>query len=134
MPKYVKLCRIKFNCIKANAAIRGDLYFWSIYLVRNKICISIKILSRDRSVGIAAGYGLDDQGVGVRVQVGARIFISPCRPDRLWDPPSQWVLGALSPEIKRLGREADHSPPTGAEAKKTWIYTSTPPYVLRCNA
>jgi hypothetical protein len=31
---------------------------------------------------------LDDQGVGVRVPVGARIFTSPCRPDRLWVPPN----------------------------------------------
>jgi hypothetical protein len=28
------------------------------------------------------------------------------------------------------GREADHSPPTSAEIKNTWIYTSTSPYVL----
>jgi hypothetical protein len=26
----------------------------------------------------------------------------------------------------RPGREADHSPPTSAEVKKMWIYTSTP--------
>jgi hypothetical protein len=35
--------------------------------------------------------------------------------------------GALSPGVKRLGRQAGHSPPTSAEVKKTWIYTSTPP-------
>jgi hypothetical protein len=43
---------------------------------------------RDSAVGIETGYGLDDRGVGVRVPVGARIFISPCRPDRLWGPPN----------------------------------------------
>jgi hypothetical protein len=32
---------------------------------------------------LTTAYGLDDQGVGVRVQVGSRIF-SPQRPDRLW--------------------------------------------------
>jgi hypothetical protein len=32
--------------------------------------------------------------------------------------------------VKRQGREADHSPPTNAEVKKMWIYTSTPPYVF----
>jgi hypothetical protein len=41
------------------------------------------------------------------------------------EPPIQWV-----PEVKRPGREADHSPPTSAEVKRTWIYTSTPPYVF----
>jgi hypothetical protein len=40
------------------------------------------------------------------------------------------VLGALSPGVKRPGREADHSPSTSAEVKKTWIYTSTPPYAF----
>jgi hypothetical protein len=34
--------------------------------------------------------------------------------------------GALSPEVKRQRREADHSPPTSDEVKKMWIYTPTP--------
>jgi hypothetical protein len=38
--------------------------------------------------------------------------------------------GAVSPEIKWPGREADHSPPTYAEVKNTAFYTSTPPYVF----
>jgi hypothetical protein len=33
-------------------------------------------------------------------------------------------------EAKRQEREADHSPPTSAEIKRTWIYTSTPPYAF----
>jgi hypothetical protein len=37
----------------------------------------------------------------------------------------QWVSGALSPEVKPSGREADHSAPTSAEVKNTWVYTST---------
>jgi hypothetical protein len=45
-------------------------------------------------------------------------------------PPIQWVPGALSPGVKRQGREADHSPPTIAEVKTMWIYTSTPPYAF----
>jgi hypothetical protein len=43
--------------------------------------------SRDSSVGIANGYGLDNRGVGVRVTVVSRIF-SPPRPDRHWGPPN----------------------------------------------
>jgi len=35
----------------------------------------------------------------------------------------------LSPEVKRPGREADHSPPSDAEVN-AWSYTSTPPYVF----
>jgi hypothetical protein len=40
-------------------------------------------------------------------------------------PPIQWVPG-----VKWLGREADHSISASAEVKKTWMYTSTPPYVF----
>jgi hypothetical protein len=50
--------------------------------------ISTVVRSRDIVVCIATGYGLDDQGVGVRVAVGLRMFSSPLRPHRLWGPPS----------------------------------------------
>jgi hypothetical protein len=84
------------------------------------------------AVSIATGYCLDGWGVRVRVPVGARFF-SPHRPDWFWGPPSllsngYWVASSL--EVKRPGREADHSPPTNAEVKNTWIYASTPPYVF----
>jgi hypothetical protein len=32
--------------------------------------------------------------------------------------------------VKRLGREADHSPPASAEVKKMWICTSAPSYAF----
>jgi hypothetical protein len=35
-------------------------------------------------------------------------------------PPIQWVPAVLSMEIKRPGREADHSPPSSAEVKE-WV-------------
>jgi hypothetical protein len=38
--------------------------------------------------------------------------------------------GGFFPEVKRPGREVDHSPPTSAEVKKMRIYTSTPPYAF----
>jgi hypothetical protein len=38
--------------------------------------------------------------------------------------------GGSFQEVKRQGREADHSPPTSDEVKKMWIYTSTPTYVF----
>jgi hypothetical protein len=40
-------------------------------------------------------------------------------------PPVQLAKGALSPGVKRPDREADHSPPTSAEVKNTWIHTSS---------
>jgi len=38
--------------------------------------------------------------------------------------------GVLSLEVKRLGREADHSPPSSAEGKNAWSYTTDPPISL----
>jgi hypothetical protein len=38
--------------------------------------------------------------------------------------------GALFLGVKRPGREADHSPPSSAEVKNGWSYTSTPPIRL----
>jgi hypothetical protein len=51
----------------------------------------------------------------------------------LWSTqtPIQRVPGALSPGVKRQGREADHSLTASAEVKKMWIYTSTPPYAFK---
>jgi hypothetical protein len=63
-----------------NTEILWETLFLSLYLECRK--------TRDSAVGTATVYGMNDQGVGVRVLVRARIFISPCRPDRLWDSPS----------------------------------------------
>jgi hypothetical protein len=42
----------------------------------------------------------------------------------------QWIREALSPGVKRQGREADHSLPNNAEVKKMCIYISIPIYVF----
>jgi len=44
--------------------------------------------------------------------------------------PIQWVTGSLSLEVKRPGREADHSHTSSAEVKNAFSYTSTPPVRL----
>jgi hypothetical protein len=46
--------------------------------------------------------------------------MSPRQVLGLTQSPIQWVPG-----VKRPRDEADHSHPTSAEVKKTWIYTST---------
>jgi hypothetical protein len=89
--------------------------------------------SRDSSVGIATAYGLDDREVTVPVPLGSRIVSSPQRPDRPWGPTQPTIIrkpGALSPGVKRQGRDANHTPATSAKVKKMWIYTSTPPYAF----
>jgi hypothetical protein len=88
-------------------------------------------VSQDSAVGIATSYWLDDWRVGVRVPVGARIFSTSFRPALgSTQPPIQWVPGALSPGVRRPGRETNHSPATSAEVKKTWVYIFTPLYAL----
>jgi hypothetical protein len=47
-------------------------------------------------------------------------------------PPIQKVPGALSPGVKRQGREADRSPPTSAEIKKMWIYENVSGWTILC--
>jgi hypothetical protein len=77
--------------------------------------IHTEYYSRDRAVGIATGYGLDGQRVGVRGPAGARIFTS-----------IHCVPGALSLGVKRPGREAHHSSAASAEVKKTCLYIHSP--------
>jgi hypothetical protein len=64
------------------------------------------------------GYGLNSQSsIPVR---GKKFFSTPQPLEPTLgpsQPPIQWVLGPISPGIKRPGREADHSPPSSAEVK-----------------
>jgi hypothetical protein len=74
------LCSMLSNC-------------WSLSLCRWLLLYNIRTFTRARRsrnsiVGIATGYGLEDQGVGVQAPVGSTIFSSPHRLDRLWGPPN----------------------------------------------
>jgi hypothetical protein len=81
--------------------------------------------------GIALSYRLDDRGFKSQQGLGIFLFITMSRPAlRPIQPPIQWISGALSLGVKWLGYEADHSPPSSAEVKNAWIYTSTPPVHL----
>jgi hypothetical protein len=41
-------------------------------------------------------------------------------------PPIQWIPEAVSSGVKRQGREADHTPPSGAEVKNVELYLHSP--------
>jgi hypothetical protein len=76
------------------------------------------LLSRDSSVGMVTGYGVD--GRGSIPGSGKRYFSSAACLDRLWGPPSRMYNeynGAFFPRVKRQKREADHSPAGNAEVK-----------------
>jgi hypothetical protein len=86
-------------------------------------------MSRDSSVG--TGWTTRGSGSSSPSRVKNFHFSISSRPAlRSTQPPIKWVPGALSPGVKRQGREADHLPSTSAEVKKMWIYTSTPIYVF----
>jgi hypothetical protein len=76
-------------------------------------------LSPDSSIGIATIYGLHLQ----RSMSSSHVRVKNlhfCRPAvRPTQTPVQWIRGAFSVGVKRLGLEADHSPPASAEVKKT---------------
>jgi hypothetical protein len=80
---------------------------------------------------LATGWTIRVQGFDSRRALGIFLFSTTFRP-ALGRAQShiQWVSGALSQRVKRPGREADHSPPTSAEVKKVWRYTSTSPIRL----
>jgi hypothetical protein len=90
-------------------------------------------MSRDSSVGIATGYRLDDrEGREFESRQGKKFSLLHIVQTGSGVHPTSYKMGTggFSPEVKRQGREADHSPPTSAEVKKMWIYTTTPPYVF----
>jgi hypothetical protein len=94
---------------------------------------NFKYGGRDSSVGITLGYGLDNRGSRVRFPAGAGNFSLHHHVQNgsgTTQPPIQWVPGGLSLGVKRPGREAGHSPPSSAEVKNAWSYTSTPQYVF----
>jgi hypothetical protein len=98
-----------------------------------EIDLSRGSLSTDSSVGIALGYGLDDRGSRVRFPAGAGNFsLHHSVQNGSGAHPASYPMGtsALSLGVKRAGREADHSPPSSAEVKNAWSYTSTPPIRL----
>jgi len=43
-------------------------------------------------------------------------------------PPTQWILGALSLRLKQPEHEADHSPPSSAEINNAWNFA----YMVQC--
>jgi hypothetical protein len=78
-------------------------------------------MSRDSSVGIALGYGLEDRGSRVDSWQGLGIFLFTTASRTSLEPTQpriQGVPGSLSLGVKRPDRETDHSPPSSAEVKE----------------
>jgi len=86
-------------------------------------------VGREGSVGLATRYGLDVQGSNPG-EGGAR-FSAPVQTGPVARPASYTKDNGSFPGVKRLGRGAGLSPPSSAEVKKEYSYTSIPPLGLR---
>jgi hypothetical protein len=78
-------------------------------------------MRHDSSISIALGYGLDNQGSKVWFLAGAGNFsLHHHIQNSSGAHPASFPVGTrvLSLGIKRLGREADHSPPSSAKVKE----------------
>jgi len=79
------------------------------------------------------GYELDDRG---SIPGKGKDFFVFATASRHWGPPNLLSKenrgggGGPSSWVERPGRQADHSPPSSAEVKKVWSYTSTLPILL----
>jgi hypothetical protein len=77
--------------------------------------------------------GWTAEGSGLIISRSRRLS-SPQRPGWIWDQPSlllylvQWIPLAVSPEVKRKGREADQSLASSAEVKM--VATQFPQFAL----
>jgi hypothetical protein len=74
-------------------------------------------------------YGLDDRGYRVQFPAGVGTFLFTIASRTALgptQPPIHMVPGAIFSGVKRPGREADHTPPSSAEVKNVWRYTSSP--------
>jgi len=70
--------------------------------------------------GVRFPAGAGDFSLRRRIQTGS----GPTHPTTQWEPE------ALSLGVKRVRREADYSPPSSAELKNAWSYTSTRRYAF----
>jgi hypothetical protein len=112
-------------------AMKSSRIRWVVHVERmGPMRSAYKILVGQLS-GTALVYGLDDQGFeswqGLRIFLFSTVSRTALGPTQ---PPIQWVPAALSLRVKLPRREADHSPPSSAEVKNAWSYTSTPPLRL----
>jgi hypothetical protein len=84
-----------------------------------------------QAVGIETGYGLDGRGVGGESHWGEDFSSPQVQTGSGVHPVSYPVrTGGFFSEVKRPGRQTDHSAPTRAEVNNTWIFTPTFPYAF----
>jgi hypothetical protein len=113
------LSRQQRICLRTYPGHEGESFLWSQQLLsylRNSQYFMYPDSSLQCSQDSVAGpYPKPDESRPLLPSYFSKIHFSIILPS----------TSSLSPKVKRPGREADHSPPTSAEVKKMWIYTST---------
>jgi hypothetical protein len=112
------------KCIDVDGGIFENVLYW--VNCTNFVTWTINAGIRNITLDIATGYGLDDWGgqSSSLSRVKNIVFSTSSRPAL---GPTQSPVQCV-PGVKR--HEAGGSATTSAEVKKTWIYTSTPPYAF----
>jgi hypothetical protein len=90
-------------------------------------CFTPEENSHDSAVGIATGYGLEDQRFEFESRWRREFSLLHVVQTGSEANPASYPMGTGGSFLRG---KADHSPPTSAEIKKTWVYTSTHPYVF----
>jgi hypothetical protein len=107
-------CTFTFLPIK-----QGKKYIRTVTSLKWTELAKIRSTQARKLSDIALIYGLDDRGFESRQGLGIFPFTTEPRPSLgPTQPPTQWVPGVPSLEVKRPGREADHSPPFSVEVKE----------------
>jgi hypothetical protein len=100
--------------VKENGGGTMSIIFWLPHIFGGPAVFTTcfcRMGSRDNSVGIATGYGLDGQEARNLSPGRCKMFLLSMSSRQILGPrqPSiQWVLGVIYPRVKRSGHEADH--------------------------
>jgi hypothetical protein len=84
------------------------------------------VWNQDSSVGIVTGYGLEGWRVGVQILVGQEFSFLHVIHTGPGVHPTFYTIGNKGSFLRGKAAGTWSWPPTNAEVKKMWIYTSTP--------
>jgi hypothetical protein len=122
MLDFLKNRSLRENSLKTTECVHSHVHAIALRVVGGDEKGS---LESERS---ATGYGLENRGVGARVPVGQEFSVLQVVQTGSGIHTTSYTMSIVGYFPGGKAGKADHSPPTSAEVKEMWIYTSTPPY------